>query len=137
MSTIVRSDILITGNIVSHQDVQIEGSIEGDIKSRIVTVDEGAIVKGSISADEVVINGTVNGDITSKTVTLSDTADVHGDITHDHLFVNGGTIEGRLKRYSQPPKPETESDQKAFAAAKREIENVGPKASRPTTKTSR
>ncbi len=51
------ADLTITGNLKTTGDIQVEGTVEGDIRAHLLTVGEGATVKGEVVADDVVING--------------------------------------------------------------------------------
>jgi len=102
MPSIVSAGLQVNGNMVSDGDIQIEGTIEGDVKSHTLIIGAEGLVKGSIVADEVTINGMVEGKIKAKTVILHENSQVIGDITHDLLTVLAGArIEGSLKRLSK------------------------------------
>ena len=97
--SIISNDMRILGSVESRGDLQIDGTIEGDVSSRAVTVSEGAIVRGSISAGSVRIGGTVKGGLNAKSVTLTRTAKVEGDIVHQTLAIEtGANFEGNCKR---------------------------------------
>ncbi|MHA1536105.1 MAG: bactofilin family protein [Alphaproteobacteria bacterium] len=102
MPSIVSAGLQVNGNMVSDGDIQIEGTIEGDVKSRTLIIGAEGLVKGSIVAEEVTINGMVEGKIKAKSVILHENSQVLGDITHDLLTVLAGArIEGSLKRLSK------------------------------------
>ncbi|MCZ6862947.1 MAG: polymer-forming cytoskeletal protein, partial [Alphaproteobacteria bacterium] len=54
--SIISPDLTIVGDLKSHGDIQIDGTIEGDINSRLLTVGEQATVEGCIVADTVRIS---------------------------------------------------------------------------------
>ena len=54
--SILSSDLQITGNLETSGDIQIEGRVDGDIRAHLLTVGEGATVKGEITADDVIVN---------------------------------------------------------------------------------
>ena len=77
----------------------VESTVEGDIDSRMLTIGEGATVKGAIAADTVRISGSVFGQIKATTVILAKTAKVSGDITHQTLTMEAGAVlEGGVRR---------------------------------------
>ncbi len=83
----------------SSGDIQIDGAIEGDINSRLLTVGEQAVVEGCIVADTVRISGTVKGQIKARMVHLDKTARVIGDLTHETLTMEAGALlEGQVRR---------------------------------------
>ena len=62
------SDLTITGNLKTTGDIQVEGTVEGDIRAHLLTVGEGATIKGEVIADDVVINGRIIGRVRGLTV---------------------------------------------------------------------
>ena len=45
--SIISSDLKIKGDLICNGDIQIDGTIEGDVVSRSITVGEGADVPGA------------------------------------------------------------------------------------------
>lgn len=72
--SIISASLRIVGNLVSAGDVQVDGIVDGDVKSRTLTISQGAAVNGSIEADSVYIQGQVNGQITAENVVLGASA---------------------------------------------------------------
>src|SRR5690606_11802998 len=63
MPSIISADLTVTGDLSSDGDIQVDGVIEGDIRSRTVTIGEAAHVKGAIAADTVRVCGAVTGQV--------------------------------------------------------------------------
>ena len=83
--------------------MQIEGTIEGDIRSHLLTIGQSALVRGEIIADDVVVNGKVIGRIRAQKVRLSSTAQVEGDILHKNIAIESGAqFEGSVQRSDDP-----------------------------------
>jgi cytoskeletal protein CcmA (bactofilin family) len=100
--SVISADMKIVGAVQSDGDLQVEGTIEGDVTSRSVSVSGSALVRGSITADSVRVAGTVKGGLTAKSVTLASTAKVEGDIVHQSLSIETGAgFEGQCRR--MPP----------------------------------
>ncbi len=98
MPSIIAADLKITGHLVSDGDIQLDGFVEGDFKSRSLTVGETANVKGDVSAESVEVKGTVTGQIRARSVSLAKTARVIGDIEHETLAIEAGAwLEGHCK----------------------------------------
>ena len=49
-ASVLSSDLHIVGNLKTSGDIQIEGTVEGDIRAHLLTVGEGATVKGEVVA---------------------------------------------------------------------------------------
>lgn len=95
--SIISANLTITGNMKTDGDVQIDGTIDGDVNSKQITLGESGVVNGSISGDLARISGTVNGAITARVVELGRSAKVTGDINHYSLAIEPGAfIQGQL-----------------------------------------
>lgn len=99
------SDLTITGHIKTSGDIQIEGSVDGDIHAHMLTVGENATVKGEIIADDVVVTGRVVGRVRGIKVRLTSSARVEGDIVHKTIAIESGAhFEGSVQREDDPLK---------------------------------
>lgn len=97
--SVISSDVTILGNVQSQGDIQIDGKVKGDIKSRMVTIGESAQIEGSIFAETARIFGTVTGQVSAKTVMIAKTARMIGDIIHQSLAVEQGAfLESHCRR---------------------------------------
>jgi len=102
--SIISSETTIRGDLQSDGDVQIEGTIYGDLNVTKLTIAEGGMVSGNITAKNVRICGALNGSVRSEMVTLTATARVVGDIHHELLAIEtGGQLEGMSRRLVQSP----------------------------------
>lgn len=103
--SLISADLTIIGNLNCTGDIQIDGRVEGDIKSKTVTIGEGAIVKGSVSADRATLLGTVEGQTRADQVIIAKSAKVVGDIVHRSLSVEAGAIlDGHCRRFESEAK---------------------------------
>lgn len=114
--SIISRDLNIVGDLLSEGEIQIDGTVNGDIRTRILIVGESAKVFGEIVAETVRILGSVDGQIKAKVVKLAKTAHVVGDILHEDLSIETGAfLEGHCKRMVMPAeilKPETDTRNK-------------------------
>jgi len=102
-ASVLSADLTISGNIKTTGDVNIEGNVEGDIRAHMLTVGEGAVVKGECIADDVVVNGRVVGKVRGLKVRLTSTARVEGDIIHKTIAIESGAhFEGSVQRQEDP-----------------------------------
>ena len=86
--SIISANLRINGNLHTVGDVQIDGTVEGDVSSRVLNIGEKAVINGAIAADTVRIAGAANGEVTARIVQLSSTARVIGDINHQSLSID-------------------------------------------------
>jgi cytoskeletal protein CcmA (bactofilin family) len=101
--SILSSDLIVKGNLQTSSDIQVEGRVDGDIRAHLLTVGEGATVKGEIMADDVVVNGRVIGRVRGLKVRLTSTARVEGDVIHKTIAIESGAhFEGSVQRQDDP-----------------------------------
>ena len=102
-ASVLSSDLTVTGNLKTSGDIQIEGQVDGDIRAHLLTVGEGATVRGECIADDVVVNGRVVGRVRGLKVRLTSTARVEGDIIHKTIAIESGAhFEGSVQRQDDP-----------------------------------
>jgi cytoskeletal protein CcmA (bactofilin family) len=102
-ASVLSSDLLVTGNLKTTGDIQIEGQVDGDIRAHLLTVGEGATVRGEVIADDGVVNGRVIGRVCGLKVRLTSTARVEGDIIHKTIAIESGAhFEGSVQRQDDP-----------------------------------
>ena len=102
-SSIIGGDMVLEGDISGGGEIQVEGTIKGDIRVEHVTVGDGGAVEGGIYADAVEVRGRVSGSITAKQVRLYGACHVDGDITHEQLAMETGAFfQGRSLRLQRP-----------------------------------
>src|SRR6056297_3242360 len=105
-ASILSSDLHITGNLKTTGDINVEGTVEGDIRAHLLTVGESATIKGEVMADDVVVNGRVVGRVRGLKVRLTATARVEGDIIHKTIAIESGAhFEGSVQRQDDPLNP--------------------------------
>ncbi len=101
--SLLSNDLTIKGNVITSGDIQIEGTIEGDVRAHLLTVGESATIKGEIAADDVVVNGRVIGRLRGLKVRLTASARVEGDIIHKTIAIESGAqFEGTVQRQEDP-----------------------------------
>lgn len=102
-ASVLSSDLLVKGNLKTTGDINIEGQVEGDVRAHLLTVGEGATVRGEIVADDIVIHGRIIGRVRGLKVRLSSTARVEGDIIHKTIAIESGAhFEGSVQRQDDP-----------------------------------
>jgi cytoskeletal protein CcmA (bactofilin family) len=105
-SSLIGAEMTFEGNISGGGEVQIDGTIKGDVRVEHVTIGDGGMVEGGVYAEAVEVRGRVSGSITAKQVRLYGACHVDGDITHEQLAMETGAFfQGRslrLQRQAQP-----------------------------------
>ena len=97
--SIISNNLSVVGNLKTEGEIQVDGTVEGNVTGRAVVIGERARVSGEIVADDVVIRGNTEGRIRARRVQLTKTSKVIGDILHESLSIEAGAyVEGQLKR---------------------------------------
>jgi cytoskeletal protein CcmA (bactofilin family) len=105
-ASILSSDLHVIGNMKTTGDIQVEGTVEGDIRAHLLTIGESATIKGEVIADDVVINGRIVGRVRGLKVRLTSSARVEGDIIHKTIAIESGAhFEGSVQRQDDPLNP--------------------------------
>ena len=106
--SIISTELTLTGNLTSTGEVQIDGTVDGNVTSRSLTVGEPGTVNGAVSAETVRVCGAITGEINARTVILARTAKVNGDIIHETLTMESGAfLDGQVRRKTPPASNES------------------------------
>ena len=113
MPSIIGADLKVVGNLQCDGDIDVQGTVQGDIEAATVTVDKDARVDGSIRAHSLIVSGSVDGEMEATEISLTSTARVTGELSHETLSVDpGASLEARLSKLTkekriaaQIPKP--------------------------------
>jgi cytoskeletal protein CcmA (bactofilin family) len=98
-ASVIGADLVIEGDVSGAGEIQIDGTVKGDVRIEQVTVGDGGRVEGGIYAEAVEVRGKVAGSITAKQVRLYGACHVDGDITHEQLAMETGAFfQGRSLR---------------------------------------
>lgn len=101
--SIIGTDAVIQGNLVTSGDLQVDGTIQGDVRATAVVVGPQGAIHGELSAEEVAVRGRVIGPIRGLRVRVFSGAHVDGDIVHDSLAVETGAFcQGSIRRSEDP-----------------------------------
>ena len=97
--SLLSAGMQVTGDIVSDGEVQIDGTLSGDLRCARLTVGESGKINGSVVADECLIHGEVVGQIKLESVTRSRSSRVEGDVLHDMPAIEpGARLDGHCRR---------------------------------------
>ena len=115
--SVISAGLKIVGTIEGEGDIVVDGTVDGNIKGRMLTIGQGAAVNGEIEGETTHIRGSVSGKINARTVMLASAAKVKGDIMYENLSVELGAMwEGRSQRrkaQAAPKQVETAATQPA------------------------
>jgi len=100
--SIISADLSIEGHLVSAGEVQVDGTVHGDIRCKALIVGVKGTVVGEVITQTVRMHGSIKGMIRAKSVFLASTARMAGDVEHESLAIEPGAfMEGHCKRISE------------------------------------
>ena len=105
--SIIGAEMVIKGDFKSGGELHIEGTVEGDIHVKTLTIGKDATIRGEINAEHVRVCGAVTGCIRAHEVILTASARVVGDVHHDVLSMEAGAQLEGLCRHRENAKAET------------------------------
>jgi len=98
--TRIGASIVITGEIISDEDVTYEGRLDGQLLVRdgALTIGERAQIQADLRGTRVLVRGLVNGAISaSERIELTDTAMVEGSLGANRVVLaDGAQFNGRI-----------------------------------------
>ena len=97
--TLIGSGSRVVGDLISDEDVMLDGQIEGKIRAeRLVTIGAGGELEGDVQARSVIVGGKVRGQIlASERAELSATAVVHGSVQAPKIIIaEGAHLQGNV-----------------------------------------
>jgi len=101
--SIISSELVVRGTLISAGDVQIDGKVDGDIRAGSLVIGDKAVIVGDLYAEEAIIRGRVEGSIRARRVQLCATCRVEGNILHEALSVESGAFfEGNCRHSDNP-----------------------------------
>lgn len=91
-NTIIGTGTIIEGNVESSDNLRVEGTLKGTIKTKSkIVLGASAVVEGDVYARHAEIQGKVKGKIeVTELLILGDGCKVHGDIITNKLEVRDG-----------------------------------------------
>ena len=119
---VVAKNTAIIGDIISEGDFRIDGTLEGNIKTKgSVIIGVSGSVKGKIDAVNSDIEGKFSGDLlVQETLTIKATAIISGDVVIGKLSVEPGatfnascSMRGAIKELNKPNEQQKLSEKTA------------------------
>jgi cytoskeletal protein CcmA (bactofilin family) len=103
--TVIGSDVHLKGGIQGQSDMEIHGTVEGDVKleGRLLIGEDGKLT-GDVWATSVVVQGEVLGNVTAREkVQLGASSKMKGNLRANSLSIQEGALfEGRVAETPTP-----------------------------------
>ncbi len=89
--TIIGAGCHLDGNIKTDHNVQIHGSVKGNIVADTIVIGRGAIINGNIRANTLFLHGNLQGDAIVNIANVFSNAQMIGTLTYKTLNITGNT----------------------------------------------
>ena len=103
----VGQSVVFKGELLSAEDMVLDGQVEGaiNVRDHSLTIGPDADIRADIVGKIVIIRGRVKGKIiASEKIQLCETASVEGDVSSQKIVIaDGARLEGRLETLKQRP----------------------------------
>ncbi|MDR1494638.1 MAG: polymer-forming cytoskeletal protein [Rickettsiales bacterium] len=97
--SLVSGGTIFLGDVKNCSNMEVEGSIEGNVLADTLTIRETGSIKGDVKSKTFNIKGNFEGKAYSEKINISDTAVVNGALEYKFLVVDyGANINCDLKR---------------------------------------
>jgi len=118
--SVIADDLRIKGEIATSGDIELKGTVDGEVTCRTLLIAEEAKITGKIKAEKIVIRGAVEGTVNGIRVTLTSSAKVKGELICKALSIDEEAyFDGTSQRVNDPLElGETPSKQSTDAAKK-------------------
>ncbi|MGI9524028.1 MAG: bactofilin family protein [Hyphomicrobiaceae bacterium] len=91
-NSVIDEWLTMTGDLESDGDIMVKGAVHGNIRCKLLIVDENASVEGAITVDELFVRGATLGVIRATRVVIEKTACVNSEIHHRTVAIEEGAI---------------------------------------------
>ena len=115
-SLMIGEGVTITGTIKADNEVNIHGTIDGDIDCNSVTINQSGNVKGNVKTETMTVEGKVEGEININSILhIKSQGSVSGKIFYGDIQIDeGGKLLGEINFKEQIQKEEESKDWKAL-----------------------
>lgn len=101
--TVIADDVHIKGEITAAGDVELNGTVEGEIICRSLLIATDARLVGKATAEKVVVRGSAEANIKAVHITLASSAKVKGEIMCKAFSVDeDAQFDGTTQRVNDP-----------------------------------
>ncbi|HXP32165.1 MAG TPA: polymer-forming cytoskeletal protein [Stellaceae bacterium] len=100
--SVLNGGLKVEGDIISDGEIQVVGSLSGNLTAYKLTLSEGGSINGNVRAESAVIHGQLAGRLAAAKVVIGRTAQVTADIIYVSMQIEpGAALEGYSRRVDQ------------------------------------
>lgn len=98
ISSIIGQDMVLTGDLEFKSKIQVDGTINGNLKGNTLVLSAAGRIIGDIEAESISCYGKIDGNIKAGSLFLKKSGVVNGRIETSDLSVeSGGILNGEIK----------------------------------------
>ena len=115
-SLMIGEGVTITGTIKADNEVNIHGTVDGDIDCNSVTINQSGNVKGKVKTETMTVEGKVEGEININSILhIKSQGSVSGKVFYGDIQIDeGGKLLGEINFKEQIQKEEELKNWKAL-----------------------
>ena len=104
---LIGEGITIKGEIRDCREIEIHGTVEGDLEAEVLIVHGNGVLTGNVKTDRAEVHGSIDGDVMVKhLLDVKAAGSVAGKTEYGELSVEtGGRLVGTLDEQSAPQSP--------------------------------
>jgi cytoskeletal protein CcmA (bactofilin family) len=104
---LIGEGITIKGEIRDCREIEIHGTVEGDLEAEVLIVHTNGVLTGNVKTDRAEVHGSIDGDVIVKhLLDVKAEGSVAGKTEYGELSVEtGGRLVGTLDEQSAPQSP--------------------------------
>ena len=108
--------VTITGTIKADNEVNIQGTVDGDIDCNSITINKSGNVKGKIKTETMIVEGKAEGEMNVNAVlNIKSEGHVSGKVFYGEIQIDeGGKISGEINYRDKDNKQEEFKDFKVL-----------------------
>ena len=103
ISSIISTDMKVSGEITFKGKARIDGIVEGNINGEHLILSESGKINGDMELTTLMCQGSIEGNVKAHQVTAHSTASIRGNLVAQSLTVESGAkLNGEVSSSSQP-----------------------------------
>ena len=109
ISSIISTDMRVTGEMSFKGKARVDGIVEGNIKGEHLVLSDSGKVIGDIELVTLICHGSIEGNVKAQQVTAHTNSSIRGNLVATSLTVESGAqLNGEVSSSTQPQQPKAQ-----------------------------
>ena len=106
ISSIISTDMRVTGEMSFKGKARVDGVVEGNIKGEHLVLSDSGKVIGDLELVTLICHGSIEGNVKAQQVTAHTSSSIRGNLVATSLTVESGAqLNGEVSSSTQPQQP--------------------------------